>query len=230
MLKANDSFTGTTVKVGRLFSKFGLSPNAWTVISLVPAIAGFVAIIYGYLLPAAALFLFSGFIDAIDGAVARVTGAVTNLGAFLDGIIDRYVEMLLYVGILVFLSGSYAPELLMPHYYWIALLIFGALMPTFVRSYADHRGVVTEPEDHKRMGGLIERAERLALIFAGMILGYFNSIFLIYLVAATAVLSNVTALQRIAFVVRFASVASGKNQGTNTDVKKSAVNKRVAAK
>jgi len=37
-----------------------------------------------------------------------------------------------------------------------------------------------------------------------MILGYFNTVFLLYMVAVTAVLSNLTALQRIAFVVKFA--------------------------
>jgi len=111
--------------------------------------------------------------------------------------------MFLYFGLLFFLLNNYAPEIFVPHVYWVALLIFGALMPTFVRSYADHRNVVTEPEDHKRMGGLVERAERLGLIFAGMILGYFNTSFLIYMVAATAALSHVTAIQRILFVIRF---------------------------
>ena len=203
MLKASGSTENLSVKLGMLFSKVGLSPNAWTVLALLPAFCGFLALAYNDLLLGAVLFILSGFVDAIDGAVARVTGAVSNIGAFLDGIIDRYVEFLLYLGLMVFLINNYAPEILMPHVYWIVLLIFGGLMPTFVRSYADHRNVVTEPKDHKRMGGLIERAERLGLIFAGMILGYFNIAFLIYFVAVTAVLSHVTALQRILFVMSF---------------------------
>lgn len=203
MLKASGASGNASVKLGMLFSKIGLSPNAWTITALVPAIAGFIALLYGQLLFGAALFILSGFMDAIDGAVARVTGTVSNLGAFLDGIIDRYVELLLYLGLLFFLTNNYAPEIFFPHVYWIALLIAGALMPTFVRAYADHRKVVTEPEDQKRMGGLIERAERMGLIFAGMILGYFNPVFLIYLVAVTAVLSHVTAFQRIYFVFKF---------------------------
>lgn len=204
MLKANGSAEAASVKIGMIFDGIGLSPNQWTALAIVPAIFGFVALLYGNLLVSAALFLISGLLDVIDGAVARVTGAVSNLGAFLDGVIDRYVEILLYFGLLFFLMNNFVPELLVPHYYWMAFMIFGALMPTFVRSYADHRGVVTEPEDHKRMGGLIERAERLGFIFAGMILGYFNTTFLIYMIAATAVLSNITAVQRIAFVVNFA--------------------------
>ena len=180
----------------------GLSPNAWTVLALLPAFVGLVCLVYGQLLLGAFFFILSGLVDAIDGAVARVTGAVTNLGAFLDGIIDRYVELLLYMGLLFFMLNNYTPEILMPHAYWIALLISGALMPTFVRAYADHRNVVTEPEEHRRMGGMIERAERLGLIFTGMILGYFNTTFLIYMVVMTGILSHFTALQRIWFVVR----------------------------
>lgn len=204
MLKASGSAEAASIKIGTLFAGVGLSPNQWTVISIIPAVFGFVALLYGQLISGAVLFILSGLIDAIDGAVARVTGAVSNLGAFLDGVIDRYVEILMYMGILFFLTNNHAPELLIPHAYWVALLIFGALMPTFVRSYADHRGVVTESEDHRRMGGLLERAERLGIIFAGLILGHFNTAFLIYAVAATAVLSNITALQRIIFVIGFA--------------------------
>ena len=76
-------------------------------------------------------------------------------------------------------------------------------MPTFVRAYADHRNVVTEPEDHRKMGGLIERAERLILLFVGMILGYFNPVYLAYIVVLATVLTNLTALHRIIFVLRF---------------------------
>jgi archaetidylinositol phosphate synthase len=203
MLKASGSAMAISVKIGTIFARVGLSANTWTILALVPAILGFLALIYGELLAGAALFLLSGLMDVIDGAVARVTGSVSNLGAFLDGIIDRYVELLLYFGLLVFLLNNSAPEILMPHVYWIVLLVSGGLMPTFVRAYADHRNVVTEPEDHKKMGGMIERAERLGLLFIGMILGYFNTTFLIYLIAATGVLSHLTALQRILFVAKF---------------------------
>jgi phosphatidylglycerophosphate synthase len=201
MLKASGASGTASVKLGMVFSKIPFSPNTWTVLALLPAFLGFISLLYGELIIGALLFIVSGLVDAIDGAVARVTGAVSNLGAFLDGIIDRYVELLLYLGLLFYITNIYAPELLVPHVYWVVLLVSGALMPTFVRAYADHRGVVTEKEDLDRMGGMIERAERLGLIFAGMILGYFNTAFLIYLIAATAVLSHLTAVQRIRSVL-----------------------------
>ena len=206
MLKAKFNTEKISIKIGLVFSKLGLSPNIWTILALLPAFLGFLFLLEGHLLIAAAFFILSGFLDAIDGAVARVTGSVTNLGAFLDGIVDRYVEILLYLGLLFFLTNHSIEEIFIPHQYWISLLIFGALMPTFVRAYADHRNIVTEPEDHRRMGGLIERAERLSLLFLGMVLGYFNPIYLAYLVVLVTVLANITALQRIVFVIRFKKV------------------------
>lgn len=82
------------------------------------------------------------------------------------------------------------------------LLLFGAVMTSFVRAYADHRGIVKDPEDLKRMGGLVERAERLILLYAGMFLGIFDLRWLMIVVAITAVLANLTALQRIMFALR----------------------------
>jgi hypothetical protein len=75
-------------------------------------------------------------------------------------------------------------------------------MTTFVRAYADHRGLVKGEEELKRMGGLLERFERLMLLYAGMFLGLFDTQWLIVVIAITAVLANATALQRIAFAIR----------------------------
>jgi phosphatidylglycerophosphate synthase len=149
-------------------------------------------------------FLAAGVIDAIDGAVARVTSRVSAMGAFLDGVIDRYVEFLLYFGLLFYLMAE-APEFIFPSYVWITLLVFGALMPTFIRSYADHRKVVTDPGDLRRMGGILERAERLTLLYIGLLLGLEGPIYLVYVVAAVSILANLTAFQRLWFVVRYKS-------------------------
>jgi len=54
------------------------------------------------------------------------------------------------------------------------------------------------------MGGLLERFERLMLLYAGMLLGLFNTEWLMAVVALTALLANLTALQRIAFSIRHA--------------------------
>lgn len=199
MLKAHLSSEQTDGLV-RGLARLGLSPNAWTLLSLLPAAAGLAALAAAHsLLAGLVLFVLSGFIDMVDGAVARATGQVSARGAFIDGVVDRYVELLLYLGLLCYLGGG--DFLGIQRVVWFMLLLFGALMTSFVRAYADHRGVVKDERELKRMGGLLERGERLMLIYAGMAAGVFNSEWLMAVVALTAALANATALQRIWFAV-----------------------------
>lgn len=209
MIKSRFDTEFFSIKIGYVFMRLGISANAWTILSLLPALAGFWMLYTHKLALALVLFAASAFMDVIDGAVARVTKSVSNLGAFLDGVIDRYVEFLLYLGLMFYLWGSVyivpGTRYLLPTPFLILLLAFGALMPTFVRAYADHRDVVTDRDDQKKMGGLIERFERLTLIYAGMLLAvaYANNIILIYTIVAVAVLANLTAVQRILFVLGY---------------------------
>ena len=182
------------------FSALGLGPNYWTMLSLVPASVGFLALASHRLAAGLVLFAASGFIDMVDGAVARVTNSSTASGAFIDGVMDRYVELLLCLGLTLYLG----PEayLLLPIPFWMVLMIFGSVMTSFVRAYADHRGVLKDPLFQKRMGGLLERAERLIVLYLGMLLGIFDENWLLWAIIVVAVLSNVTAVQRIIFAVR----------------------------
>jgi archaetidylinositol phosphate synthase len=75
-------------------------------------------------------------------------------------------------------------------------------MTSFVRSYADHRGIVKDPLLQKRMGGLLERAERLMVLYLGMLMGIFDERWLMSAIIVVAILSNVTAVQRFIFVLR----------------------------
>ena len=199
MLKANLRSEKTDrLAVG--LARLGLSPNTWTLLSLVPALLGLAALIMHQLAYGLVLFALSAFIDIVDGTVARATNQATDRGAFIDGVVDRYVELLLYIGLLLYVGrGEF---LNLPNEAWFMVLIFGALMTSFVRAYADHRGIVTDPDDLKRMGGLLERLERLMLLYAGMFLGLFNTEWLMAVIAITAVLANATVLQRIVFAMR----------------------------
>jgi len=200
MLKANLK-TEQTDRLVQGLAHLGLSPNGWTLLSLVPAAAGLAALAAAHSLVAGlVLFVLSGFIDMVDGAVARATGQASARGAFIDGVVDRYVELLLYLGLLLFVGRG---EFLgLPNELWFMLLIFGAIMTAFARAYADHRGLVKDERELKKMGGLLERGERLLLIYAGMAAGIFRPEWLVAVVALTAVLANATALQRIWFAVK----------------------------
>ncbi|AEB67574.1 MULTISPECIES: CDP-alcohol phosphatidyltransferase family protein [Methanothrix] len=199
MLKATLRSEKTDRLAGGL-AAIGLSPNAWTLISLVPALAGLVALVMHQLALGLAMFALSAFIDIVDGTVARVTNQVSDKGAYIDGVVDRYVELMLYLGLLIYIGrGEFFG---LPNEVWIVLLIFGGLMTSFVRAYADHRGIVKDPGELKRMGGLLERLERLMLLYFGMFLGLFDIQWLMAVIALTALLANATALQRIRFALR----------------------------
>ena len=107
------------VKAGIILAKLGIPPNIWTISALIPALIGFYFLSRQDLLLGGIFFAISALVDGIDGAVARVTNSVSNLGAFLDGIIDRYVEIVLYLGLYMFLQDKYF--FLLPASIWIML-------------------------------------------------------------------------------------------------------------
>ena len=184
-----------------LFSRLGLHPNAWSFIALLLAFVGFLSLCIHKLPAGIVFFVLSGFIDMVDGAVARATGTVSTVGAFIDGVLDRYVEVLLILGLMVYLGEGV--DLIVPVKYWIVLLVFGSVMTSFVRAYADHRGLVKDKQMLKEMGGVMERAERLILLYVGMIGGIYSQLWLVGCIMLAAILSNATAVQRIFLAIRY---------------------------
>lgn len=176
-------------KMGIIFSKVGLSPNQWTLLTLVPTIIALYFLVKEAFLFAAVFFIVAAFVDLIDGSVARVMGKVTKLGAYLDTIIDRYVEGIILFGLLF----ASLPGFIIPVYGWIFLFFFGGMMTTYAKSAAKEKDLV----EKELNGGLLERAERLFLLFIGILLAAYTPLFLTVVIALLAVLSNISALQRI---------------------------------
>lgn len=193
-----------SIRLGIIFSKIPISANTWTLLSLLPALLGFFSLLYKQMDAALLLFAVSALIDAIDGGVARVTGTVSNLGAYLDGMMDRIVEGLLLIGIMMhgipdFNAGGFTT----PSSVWIALLLFfGSAMVSYSRAYAVYRRAIRDSEVVSRMPGVLERAERLILIFIGMVLYRFNPLYLTYIIVLATVLSVITVIQRMVFTIK----------------------------
>jgi len=184
-----DSFKKLEKKVGRLFSFLPISPNQYTLISIFFAIFSFYFLIKQNLILAIFFFLIAGFLDFIDGAVARYKNISTKIGAYLDTICDRYVEGILLLGML-FLP---LPKILLPAYVWIFLILFGSLITTYAKAAAKEKELVKQ----ELKGGLLSRAERIILLIISLILGIFNFSWMTYLLIAIAILTNFTAFQRI---------------------------------
>ncbi|MBN1896702.1 MAG: CDP-alcohol phosphatidyltransferase family protein [Candidatus Aenigmarchaeota archaeon] len=184
-------FSGLSSGIGKAFSKLGLSPNQWTLLSILPALGAFWFLVQGEYIYAAGMFIVSGFLDMVDGAVARETGKVSKKGAYLDTIVDRYVEFIVVFGIFFAAMYQGLPHFLMAAENWIFLFYFGSIMTTYAKAAAKEKGL------GEINGGIIERAERLGILFIGLVLASVEPLYLVYTIALLAVLTNLSALQRI---------------------------------
>ncbi|MFH1978558.1 MAG: CDP-alcohol phosphatidyltransferase family protein [Candidatus Aenigmatarchaeota archaeon] len=188
LYKKRKKFDSHSKKLGSFFSKFGLSPNQWTMVGFIPAIITAYFLYVGSLSLAALFFIITIVVDVIDGSVARHMGKSTKLGAYLDTVVDRYVELIIIIGLL-FVS---MPVILLPMYAWIFLFLFGSMMTTYVKAAAVEKGLTTK----EIKGGLLERTDRMVILLIGLLLGIVNPLYLSYVIILLAILTNISALQR----------------------------------
>jgi len=181
-------FNELSEKIGKAFSKIPLSPNQWTFLSLILAVITTYFIVYQNFVYATVFLFLVAFLDIVDGSVARITKRTTKLGAYLDTVIDRVTEFLIIFG-LFFVNF---PDLLFPSKIWLLLLFFGSQMTTYVKAAASEKKL-TETE---LKGGILERPERLILMFLIVLLLNVSLKYSLYLLVITALLANLTAVQR----------------------------------
>jgi CDP-diacylglycerol--glycerol-3-phosphate 3-phosphatidyltransferase len=130
--------------------------------------------------------LVASIFDMLDGRVARLRGRESEFGAYLDSTMDRYSDMVLFMGLLVL----YARVDKTPHMVLCWVAAFGALMTSYARARAES----LIPRCHV---GLLERPERIVLIIVGALTNRMVAVLWII-----AVLSNLTAVQRVVYTLR----------------------------
>lgn len=187
-------FKGMEKIVGKIFSAIGLTPNQYTLTSIVFAIGALFFILKQNFWVAFAFFVVAAFMDFVDGAVARHKNISTVRGAYLDTVVDRYVEGLIFIG-MMFLPFE---NILIPGYVWVSLAMFGSVLTTYSKAAAKEKNVVA----NEAKGGLLSRGERLILMGIALILASFNLTWMLYILIILAVLSNFTAIQRVVSVWR----------------------------
>jgi archaetidylinositol phosphate synthase len=177
----------------RLAHEAGLTPNAITVIGMVLALLSAVAYAswgYGwfFLLIAIVMLLFSGLCDALDGVVARLYGQTTELGGFLDSVLDRYADAAVYVGILI--GGLWDSRYW--GMYWVVLATIGSLLVSYIRARAEAAGIKMESI------GLAERAERMLILIAASLVALFlqPATIMTFTMIVLTIITNFTVLQR----------------------------------
>ncbi|MEM9242664.1 MAG: CDP-alcohol phosphatidyltransferase family protein [Pseudomonadota bacterium] len=186
--------------VGKIFAKLPFSPDFYSWMTIPVAVIGFIFIANGKLLWGCFFFFLSGVLDIIDGSCARVRGKMTHRGAFLDGILDRFVDFI-YVGSFFWLPMQF-PVLSIN--LWIYMAGFGVMMPSFIVAYANHRQAVIDPEE-KKIWRILNRGEIYFLILLIIVSAHWSSVLAGWLLIILVVLSGINILQSFILAMRLAS-------------------------
>jgi len=179
-----DPFLGGT---SHFIQRLGLKPNTLTFIGVgLNGLAAW-ALAVGEWLQASSLIVLAGFFDILDGAVARNCRQTTEFGSFLDSVLDRYSDLCLLIGLLIFYSrqGSVLYQIL------VGLAMMGTALVPYVRARAE----ILIPRCNV---GIMERPERILLIFLGAAIVSLMPI----MVWVLAILTNFTVIQRIHYTWR----------------------------
>ncbi len=170
-----------------------ISPNALTFIGLVINIVA--AFFFGHANATNANWMFfyaglviigAGLFDMVDGRVARRTNQVTVFGAFFDSVIDRYSDVVLFFGLIVYYARS-------NHLRYVVLTAFvmsTSLMVSYTRARA-------EALIGSCKVGFMERPERIVLVILGALFNYWGVMAPVLWVLA--VLSTMTVIHRIQY-------------------------------
>ncbi len=175
----------------------GVHPNAITTLGFaVTVVAGWLYSV-DHVRTAGFMVLLGGLLDIFDGRVARVSGLASKFGDFYDSTLDRISEIVMYIGFMTLYNryGAQMADVWMT--YVIAIALAGSLMVSYTRAKAEALGFDCSV-------GLMQRAERIVLLGLGsLVFGLaWNGAVLSVLIIAVAVLTNITAVQRIVWVYR----------------------------
>ncbi len=180
--------------VAKIFIKLPFSPNFYTSLSILFALFGLILVYSQYILLALMFYLIALGLDFIDGAVARAKKLVSKKGAYLDTILDRWVEIIILLSFL-FLP---LPEFIFSPQIWIFLLMAGSLMTTYTKAAAKEKEVVKK----EIRGGILERGERVCGIILVLFLYRVDAFYSILTISILAILSLITSFQRFFSVIR----------------------------
>jgi len=176
-------------QVAYLFVNLKIGPNALSFMALISGIGAGVLFFLKHPFWAGIMILISGLFDILDGKVAVNTNQKSLFGAIFDSALDRYSEFFIYLGLAAYFRDHWALWLT----FWT---ILGSSMVSYTRARAEGLGIECKI-------GIMQRAERMLLLFLGAMIGSLFNIFdpaMITVLAIIAVFSNITAIQRTFYV------------------------------
>lgn len=158
-------------------------PNVLTFIGLLINVWAAFVFAAGKFIMGAIILIGAGLFDMVDGRVARETNRVTRFGGFFDSVLDRYSDLGVLVGLLVYYAS-------INRFFYVvltALVMTGTVMVSYTRARAEN----TIP---RCKVGFLERPERVVLIIIGAL---FNRMAQVLWVIA--ILSNITVIHRMIY-------------------------------
>ncbi len=170
-----------------------ISPNALTFIGLI--INTGAAFLFGFanqqnyvrmFLWAGVVIIGAGIFDMVDGRVARQTDKVTIFGAFFDSVIDRYSDVVIFFGLLVY----YARAERLFYVGLVAFVMTASLMVSYTRARA-------EALIGSCKVGFMERPERIVLVILGALFARWGAMAPVLWVLA--LISTITVVHRISY-------------------------------
>jgi CDP-diacylglycerol--glycerol-3-phosphate 3-phosphatidyltransferase len=160
-----------------------IHPNVLTFLGLLINVVAAVLLAYGRFRAAGFVIISAGLFDMVDGRVARATGQVTRFGGFFDSVLDRYSDLGLLVGLLVYYGTINRP------FYVVltAVVMTGSVMVSYTRARAENAIPTCKV-------GFMERPERVVLFIIGALFDRMAPVLWVI-----AILSNVTVAHRMIF-------------------------------
>jgi phosphatidylglycerophosphate synthase len=165
----------------RAFAASRINPNLLTFIgSAINAVAAYL-FASDYFRWAGVTVILAGIFDLTDGRVARHTGRVTPFGGFFDSVMDRYSDLVLLIGLLVY----YGRVNRFGYVTLVAVAMIGSVMVSYTRARAENMIPSCKV-------GFLERPERVVLIIIGALADRMEAVLWVI-----AVLSNLTVIHRV---------------------------------
>jgi len=179
--KIGDTLGRVLDSIVRGFAASGVNPNFLTFIGFGINLLAAYLFAYGYFRWAGLTIILAGVFDMTDGRVARLEGRVTPFGGFYDSVMDRYSDLCLLIGLVIY----YGRINRFQYVSLVAVAMIGSVMVSYTRARAE----IVIPSCKV---GFLERPERVVLIIIGALFDRMAPV--LWLIA---VLSNVTVIHRI---------------------------------
>jgi phosphatidylglycerophosphate synthase len=165
----------------RVLTFFHINPNILTFTGVIISLWAAWNFGHGRLFQGALILVLAGLFDMLDGEVARVSRSETRFGAFYDSVIDRYSDIIVLQGLMVW----YARQHRLEYVVLVGVVFMGAVMTSYARARAE--SLITTCKV-----GFMERPERVVLLVIGGLTNRMEAVLWVL-----AVLGNWTVINRI---------------------------------